>query len=457
MSESPYFAYEYVLWHTHVMTGAIASPGVVDLLGDVAELMLRELDELVAEMDAAELAVAPAMGADAAITAEMSASNRANAARLLGTLARRDGRQAPIDVPPEALDVVRTVVRRGIDLEVIYQAYRRGQNVAWQRFMAHAGRIVPPGPELVQLLEVASRLVFDYVDHVVGRVIADAQREREEVLGGALARRTEIVHLILDGAPIDHRRASERLGYHLARRHTALVLWAEPPGGVQGALESAATVLARAAGARPPLTVPAGTSTLWAWIGTDAEPALDALRDAITHARPDIRVAVGPTRAGITGFRRSHDAALAIQRLLSGHRGGDRVALYRDLEVATLAAQNPDRAAEFVATTLGPLAADTPSAARLRNTLRVFLDEAENAPRAAARLHTHRNTVLQRVARATELLGHHPGQRRLATELALELTHQIGPRVLTRDVTKLRATGDRSRTPGTIRRRPSDG
>jgi DNA-binding PucR family transcriptional regulator len=210
------------------------------------------------------------------------------------------------------------------------------------------------------------------------------------------------------------------------------VLWAEPDGEIEGAVESAATVLARAAAAHRPLTLTAATSTLWAWLGTDADPALDALRGAIAQAQPDIRVAVGPTRAGITGFRRSHAAALAIQGLLAGHPGGERDALYRDLEVTALAAQDQDRAADFVATTWGPLAADAPGAARLRETLRVFLDEAENAPRAATRLHTHRNTVLQRVARATELLGHRPGERRLALELALELAHQIGPRVLTR-------------------------
>jgi DNA-binding PucR family transcriptional regulator len=143
-------------------------------------------------------------------------------------------------------------------------------------------------------------------------------------------------------------------------------------------------------------------------------------------------VAVGPTQAGITGFRRSHAAALSIQRLLAGHPGGERLALHSELEVTALVAHDSERAAEFVTTTLGPLAADEPSAARLRETLRVFLDEAENAPRAAVRLHTHRNTVLQRVARATELLGHRPGECRLPLELALELAHQLGPRVLTR-------------------------
>lgn len=419
------------------MTAAVIPLPIVDLMGEVAELMLSDLDRVGADLDAEEFAVIPALAADAAIAAEVSASNRANVRQLLSTLARRSATPT-VEAPPEALDIVRTVVRRGIDLDVIYQAYRRGQHIVWQHWMAHAETVVLPGPELVQLLAVSSRLLFEFVDHVMGRVIAAAQHEREEVLGGALARRTETVRLILDGAPIGTRRASERLGYELTRRHTALVVWAEtadregPGDHRHGALESAATVLARAAGAPGPLTFPAGTSTLWAWLGTHAEPDPAALRAAMARVPAEIRVAVGPTRAGVTGFRDSHGAALDIQRLLAGQRSGERLALHEDLEVTALAVRDPARAAEFVADTLGPLAADNPNAARLRETVRVFLDEAENAPRAAARLHTHRNTVLQRVARATELLGRHPGERRLATELALELAHRLGPRVLAR-------------------------
>ncbi|KIU15582.1 PucR family transcriptional regulator [Mycolicibacterium llatzerense] len=407
------------------------SPEVINLMGDVAELMLAELDDLVAEMDAAEIELSPAAGSDAAVLADTSASNRANAARVLSTFARREAKMAPIDIPPEALDVARTIARRGLDLDVLFQSYRRGQNVAWRRYMAHATRLVPVGPLLLELLEASSQRLFAYVDHVLGCVVIAAQREREEVLGGAIARRAETIRLILDGAAIDTTRAGERLGYDLRQRHTALVLWTPPHGDVQGALESAATALARAAGTRPPLTLSVGPSTLWAWLGSSSEPALDTLPEAIEQAQNHIRVAVGPTRPGITGFRRSHEAALSIQSLLAGHPGGARVALFRDLEVTALAAQNTNRAAEFVAATLGPLAEDTSAAARLRETLRVFLDEAENAPRAATRLHTHRNTVLQRVARATELLGYQPGERRLAMELALELAHQLGPRVLT--------------------------
>ncbi|HLR98532.1 MAG TPA: helix-turn-helix domain-containing protein [Mycolicibacillus parakoreensis] len=414
------------------MAGEAAIPQeVLDRVGDVAELVLAELDDVVAEMDAAELGQAPELAADAAIRADVSASNRANAARLLATLTRREGEPPTIDIPPEALDFARTVARRGIDFDVLFHAYRHGQNVAWQRYMSCAGRIVSSGPLLSLVLETASRRISAYVDHVIGRVIAAAQHEREEVLGGALARRAETVRLILDDAPIDAGRAGHRLGYDLDRCHTALVVWAQDSAAVQGALESAATVLARALSARTPLTLSVGSGTLWAWLATATPPLLDAARSAIDALPGEVRVAVGPPRHGITGFRRSHEAAVVIHNLLAGLPGGTRIALYQDLEITVLAAQDLDRAAEFVAATLGPLATDTPTAARLRHTLRIFLDEAENAPAAAARLHTHRNTVLQRVARATEILGRAPGQSRLATELALELAHQIGPRVLT--------------------------
>jgi DNA-binding PucR family transcriptional regulator len=435
MSLGPVLASTDVPRHTALVTAAVIPLPIVDSMGRVAELLLADLDRIGADLDAEEFAVIPALATDAAIAAEVSASNRANARQLLTALARRSA-EPTVEVPPEALDIVRTVVRRGIDLDVIYQAYRRGQHIVWRHWMTAAQTVVPAGPELVALLQVSSQLLFEFVDQVMGAVIAAAQHERAEVAGGALARRAETVRLILDGAPIATRRASDRLGYRLDRRHTALVVWAEvSPGPGErpdlGVCESAVTVLARAAGSPGPLTVPAGNATVWAWLGGHAEPDPVALRAALARVPAEVRVAVGPTLAGPAGFRDSHNAALEVQRLV-GHLAGDgeRLALHRELEVTALAGHDLDRAAEFVAGTLGPLAAATPNARRLRETLRVFLDEAENAPRAAARLHTHRNTVLQRVARATELLGRPPGEQRLATELALELAHRLGPRVL---------------------------
>jgi DNA-binding PucR family transcriptional regulator len=113
--------------------------------------------------------------------------------------------------------------------------------------------------------------------------------------------------------------------------------------------------------------------------------------------------------------------------LLLGNTASGSFGSYRELEVTALAAHDPRAATAFVAATLGPLAEDSATAARLRETLRIYLEEADNAPRAAARLYTHRNTVLKRVARATELLGFAPGERRLAVELALELHRHLPP------------------------------
>ncbi len=95
--------------------------------------------------------------------------------------------------------------------------------------------------------------------------------------------------------------------------------------------------------------------------------------------------------------------------------------------VTALAAHDPRTASESIAATLGPLAGDEPASDRLRETLRVYLEEADNPPRTAARLYTHRNTVLKRIARATDLRGYLPGERRLALALAIELRRHLQP------------------------------
>lgn len=401
--------------------------GTYELMAEIADRLEAELDSVVAEMDAVIMGTTPAFLIDAAIAAEASASSRANVRRFLA-VARRAADPPPPDVPPEALDVARTIVRRGIESDAIYQAYRRGQQTLWRRWMTVAEQVTTSGTELAAVLNTSLDLLFYYADEVLGRVIAEAQREREQVLGGELARRTEVIRLILDGAPLDVASASRRLGHDLSRHQTALVLWTETPDARQGALEATALAAAHAAGARRPLSHSAGVTTLWAWIGSDTPLATADLARRLQESDPHVRVAIGPTRRGIGGFRRSHEAALAVQRLLAGNPEGGRAATYEELEITALAAQNEQRAIDFVTATLGRLAENTSSAARLRETLRVFLEEAENAPKTAARLHTHRNTILQRVARATELLGYAPGERRLAVELALELRRRLGHR-----------------------------
>ena len=191
-----------VRWHTKPMTAVAPTARTFELISAIADRLALEVEETVAAMDAAVIEVVPEFGADAAIAAELTANNRGNWRRFLA-VARQA--QSPLSdaVPPEALDAARTVVRRGIDLDRIYEGYRRGHQVGLERWLACAYQIVEPGPELINVTELSLSLAFRFIDQTLGRVLAEAQREREDIIGGALARRTETVRLILDGAPID--------------------------------------------------------------------------------------------------------------------------------------------------------------------------------------------------------------------------------------------------------------
>ena len=405
------------------------SPEVAERIREIAQRQLDRLDEVTAAAQAAVVRVAPLLAEDPALYAESLASTRANTVRFLMLMASDPLEPIPSDPPPEAVDIARSVMRRGADTEMVVLTYRAGQNVFWESWIDAAAELVPDRDELVEVLRVSSVLVPAYIDGVLATVLARAEEEREELLRGGLGRRAETVRMIIDDVPIDEQRAAERLGYGLSQTHTCVVLWSED-AVEQGALDRVAHALAHAVGARRPLVLPATVAAVWVWIGTAGEPDLAQLRAAMEDVDPAIRAAVGPSCPGLAGFRRSHDGAVATQGLVAAARGGERLTTYRDVEVTTLVAQDPRRMTDFVRTTLGPLAGRDAAAARLRETLRIYLSEGESAPRAAQRLYTHRNTVLLRVARAEELLGHPIADRRLELALALELTHRLGERTL---------------------------
>jgi DNA-binding PucR family transcriptional regulator len=84
----------------------------------------------------------------------------------------------------------------------------------------------------------------------------------------------------------------------------------------------------------------------------------------------------------------------------------------------------------WVTETFGPLADDDDYNARLRDTLRVFLQENGSYKTAAERLTLHKNTVQYRVRKAGEHLRHPVVRDRLRIELALLAVQWLGPAVL---------------------------
>lgn len=79
---------------------------------------------------------------------------------------------------------------------------------------------------------------------------------------------------------------------------------------------------------------------------------------------------------------------------------------------------------------LGGLASSEPSVARLRETLRLYLQTWGSHLRTAELLDVHQNTVAYRIRRAEELRGRPAYDRRSELEAALLLVDRLGDEIL---------------------------
>jgi DNA-binding PucR family transcriptional regulator len=352
----------------------------------------------------------------------MRATDRANLVHWLTSNIRAPGERVAANVGPETLGIARDLVRRGLD-DRATEAYRVGQNVAWRRWMDLAFALTGDPGELHELLAVTSRSIFAFIDDTLAGISEEVGRERETLTSGTEAERLEVVNLVLAGAPIPADRASARLQYELRRTHVAAILWSTVPSPDQGAIGRAADAIARAGGAARAFTVAPGAASLWAWFAAAEGPDVETLAAALADT-PEVHVAIGSGGFGVDGFRRAHMDALATQRLMHRSRADVRLARHSDLRAVILASADEDTAREFTARALGELAGAQEA---LRETLRVYLQEESNATRTARALGAHRNTVVNRLRRAQELLAKPLAGRAVEVGLALELARWLGP------------------------------
>jgi DNA-binding PucR family transcriptional regulator len=401
-------------------------------MAGVAEALRADLAPLTARLDVAVLAAVPALSADADIRLALERSTEANLADILALLADPD---VPVDsgVPPEALSLASALVRRGVEPGDLVHAYLVGQNELLRAWMEELADRVPSGRPLIVALELSSARIFTRADFLVAQLMRHIDRERVRWMGGALARRTQVVRGLLEGEEQDVVEASRALGYDIDRWVLAAVLWdtgtSGDPGMRHDRLEAQAAVAARAAGIPRAFTLAAGDAVLWTWLATPEPPDLDAIAGALADSLGEGQgAALGTPAWGLEGFRRGHADAIHARRVAElGGRAG--VARYDEVEMVSLVSGDLDRLARFVQRTLGPLTADDDTTARLRQTLLAWLAEGGNARRAAERLHTHKNTVLYRLQRAQLLLGRPLDEDRGALELALSAVRCFGDRV----------------------------
>lgn len=400
-------------------------PEVAALIRATTAHMLQQAERLFEEVDQAVLGLRPdSAAADPEVTTAIRTSNRANLAHWGAVNLREPGAHVPPIRSPETLEIGREIVRRGLD-DNLLEAYRVGQNIAWRRWMQTAFALSTDHDALREMLDITSRSIFTFVDETLSAIREAMDEERAQLIGRTHTERLEVVNLILEDAQITSQRASARLHYELSRRHTAAIVWSDGVGPQDpGELEAAAAAVSRAARASRPLTVLPSARVLWAWFHATGRPDPAALRSTL-DLPGRLRVALGTSEPGLDGFRRSHLNALTTQRLMRRMPPEVNLAAYADVQLVALAAQDEERASDFVASTLGHLAThDDPV---LRETLRVYVRENFSASRAAGTLFTHRNTVINRVRRAEELLAVSLADHGLEVGLALEILHWLGP------------------------------
>jgi DNA-binding PucR family transcriptional regulator len=410
--------------------------------------VLEWLDQRATELDESELrailgalapvaAALPEVVADEDLVAEANAAARELMRLLIGSALPAIGPPTGDSAPAVLVSVVRLWARRGIDLRVLMRGYRGAHAQFWRYWMADVARRIDDPALRMAVLEHSWQRVSEWHEAQFDQLEAIYAEERDRWLRGAQARRGEQIRSLLAGDEVDRDQATTTLGYDLRGTHTAFVLWAdgdEPESDALPAMEGAARELARALDSGRALTLPAGSRALWAWIATDAERPAPDWRDGASAALPGaLRVAAGRPAPGIEGFRTSHQDAQLVRRLMPLAGRADQLVSFDDVELACLISSEPEAMRRLVTHRLGELARRDPTAARLRETARVYLACGGNAREAAERLNMHKNTVHYRLARVEELLGRPITERRLELEIALMLAHTLGDRVLPRD------------------------
>ena len=144
-----------------------------------------------------------------------------------------------------------------------------------------------------------------------------------------------------------------------------------------------------------------------------------------------VRFAIGEPALGVTGFRRTHQQALSAQAVaLAAGPSSQLVTSFDEVAPLALMSGSIELLQAWVIETLGDLADDDEHNARLRDTLRVFLQENGSYKATAERLVLHKNTVQYRVRKAEEGLRRPISQDRLRIELALLAGQWLGAAVL---------------------------
>jgi DNA-binding PucR family transcriptional regulator len=402
------------------VAGALA-PRTAEVSADVYDLIVRQI---------------PQLRSDSRVLALLEASVGENVATVLNIL------QHGIDVeqvhtPAAAAEYARRLAQRGVPMTALLRAYRIGATRFQDWCLRELGRHVDDASIVSAAGLHITEITAMYIDRVSEEVISVYEAEKGSWLRNLSVAQASRVRALLHGERVDLDSSEAILGYRLRQHHVGVVCWvdvAESGGAALGPLEHATAEVARRAECDGrPIFLPQDESTAWAWLplGARSRFAVPDGRTADGAGGAGIRCAFGAAGSGLAGFRRTHRQAVGAHAvaLAAGHAAQPATS-FEDVAPLALMSGSIELIRAWVGEILGPLADDDEHTARLRETLRVFLQENGSFKATAERLTLHKNTVQYRVRKAEENLGRPVEERRLHVELALLASHWLGAAVL---------------------------
>lgn len=314
----------------------------------------------------------------------------------------------------EYYDAARATGRRraeqGLPLDDLLRSFRMGGRLVWESLVAEARSLGTDDA----LLDLGTR-VWEVVDRSSAQVAAAYHEAERRAVRADEQRRASVWEGLLTGVgedPLFAFEAGRILGLPVDGRY--LVVVAEPASRDLEAVRRVRDRLTAARVVSAWQTRGAGLVGLLRIAASEPARELDALR-AVLEVRAGASSPVDGLERVPVGFRQ---AALALRTL----GPGDTLAALDERLPEAMLVQAPELAQQLVSTWLGSLL-DLPEAERgpLLDTLDAWVETSGSAGRTARQVHCHRNTVLNRLRRLSEVTGHDLTGGVTPVELALAL------------------------------------
>lgn len=391
----------------------------------------KTVTEKTVEAIAAE--VPELVGPDPRLRELLSLVIAANLDNLGAVIAYKVPTETPFE-PPAAVEHARLLGQRGIPAISLLRGYQVMQRSLTGPVIEAVQRLVEDRNELVLTLEAVLAYLFVQGDGASQAALRTHAAARDVWLRGRGAGLSKRLDAVLDRTITDVQIAERTLNYVVSGNHVAFIAWLDDPDRPLDMAEAERRVAAMR-GVRDSLLVPRDERTLYGWLHVSDGDHISEWIGTLTDLE-EARIAFGETAKGIEGFRLSHAQAQSAGAVIAASRTrkSNMTVRYRDVAALSFLVGRPAESKGWTDAVLGDLARPGEDGERLRETLRVFLEEGESAIATGQRLFVHRNTVKYRVDRALSLLPEELGSRRVEVALALRYLDLVGVEAPARDV-----------------------